>query len=220
MRICSDQPCIVLLTEKDVWIRVNGKEPISLKANHMALLNCENNIIDVSSLNNTLVAHISHDIIKDYLRFLNKDLSQIPVWQRSATPILTLPCLTPDVFRVAAQHSMMPAETESEKERTRALLFTVLSRFLDSKKFLSLMMYMLRNCVSDSVYQIIESDIHKDWNLSMVSAAACPANLLTVRARIRQPAKSSLWRVTPQEAPPRRGEIVNSKPFFRCAARF
>ncbi|WP_229023693.1 hypothetical protein, partial [Escherichia coli] len=21
MRICSDQPCIVLLTEKDVWIR-------------------------------------------------------------------------------------------------------------------------------------------------------------------------------------------------------
>lgn len=70
MRICSDQPCIVLLTEKDVWIRVNGKEPISLKANHMALLNCENNIIDVSSLNNTLVAHISHDIIKDYLRFL------------------------------------------------------------------------------------------------------------------------------------------------------
>ncbi|HGV3854638.1 TPA: hypothetical protein ACNG1O_004375, partial [Escherichia coli] len=24
MRICSDQPCIVLLTEKDVWIRVNG----------------------------------------------------------------------------------------------------------------------------------------------------------------------------------------------------
>ena len=141
--------------------------------NHMALLNCENNIIDVSSLNNTLVAHISHDIIKDYLRFLNKDLSQIPVWQRSATPILTLPCLTPDVFRVAAQHSMMPAETESEKERTRALLFTVLSRFLDSKKFVSLMMYMLRNCVSDSVYQIIESDIHKDWNLSMVASCLC-----------------------------------------------
>lgn len=35
MRICSDQPCIVLLTEKDVWIRVNGKEPISLKANQV-----------------------------------------------------------------------------------------------------------------------------------------------------------------------------------------
>lgn len=37
MRICSDQPCIVLLTEKDVWIRVNGKEPISLKANQVML---------------------------------------------------------------------------------------------------------------------------------------------------------------------------------------
>ncbi len=85
---------------------MNGKEPISLKANHMALLNCENNIIDVSSLNNTLVAHISHDIIKDYLRFLNKDLSQIPVWQRSATPILT-PAM-PDARRLsrcrATQH--------------------------------------------------------------------------------------------------------------------
>jgi AraC family transcriptional activator of adiA len=193
MRICSDQPCIVLLTEKDVWIRVNGKEPISLKANHMALLNCENNIIDVSSLNNTLVAHISHDIIKDYLRFLNKDLSQIPVWQRSATPILTLPCLTPDVFRVAAQHSMMPAETESEKERTRALLFTVLSRFLDSKKFVSLMMYMLRNCVSDSVYQIIESDIHKDWNLSMVASCLCLSpSLLKKKLREEETSYSQL----------------------------
>ncbi len=52
-----------------------GKNLLAFKANHMALLNCENNIIDVSSLNNTLVAHISHDIIKDYLRFLNKDLA-------------------------------------------------------------------------------------------------------------------------------------------------
>ncbi|GIZ59527.1 hypothetical protein ECTHUN299_02330 [Escherichia coli] len=86
MRICSDQPCIVLLTEKDVWIRVNGKEPISLKANHMALLNCENNIIDVSSLNNTLVAHISHDIIKDYLRFLGNDSNLLIVFYVQIMP--------------------------------------------------------------------------------------------------------------------------------------
>lgn len=51
MRICSNEPCIVLLTEKDTWLRVNGKEPISLKANHMAILACENNVIDISSLN-------------------------------------------------------------------------------------------------------------------------------------------------------------------------
>ncbi|MDI8992503.1 hypothetical protein MJI20_29965, partial [Salmonella enterica subsp. enterica serovar Anatum] len=25
MRICSNEPCIVLLTEKDTWLRVNGK---------------------------------------------------------------------------------------------------------------------------------------------------------------------------------------------------
>lgn len=118
----------------------------------MALLNCENNIIDVFFFNNTLVAYISYDIIKDYFWFLNKDFLQILVWQRSATPILTLLCLTLDVFCVAAQHSMMLAETELEKERTRALLFTVLFCFFDSKKFVLLMMYMLRNCVSDSVY--------------------------------------------------------------------
>lgn len=86
MRLCSKEACVVVLTEKDVWLRINGKEAISLKANHMALVACDNNIIDFSSLNNALVVHISRDIIKDYLRFLNKDLSQIPLWQRSASP--------------------------------------------------------------------------------------------------------------------------------------
>lgn len=63
MRICSNEPCIVLLTEKDTWLRVNGKEPINLKANHMAILACENNVIDISSLNSVLVLHstIRHD---------------------------------------------------------------------------------------------------------------------------------------------------------------
>ena len=41
------------------------------------------------------------------------------------------------------------------------------------------MMYMLRNCVSDSVYQIIESDIHKDWNLSMVASCLCLSQIIT-----------------------------------------
>lgn len=94
MRVCSKEACVVVLTEKDVWLRINGKEAISLKANHMALVACDNNIIDFSSLNNALVVHISRDIIKDYLRFLNKDLSQIPLWQRSASPVMTAACLT------------------------------------------------------------------------------------------------------------------------------
>lgn len=75
MRICSNEPCIVLLTEKDTWLRVNGKEPISLKANYMAILACENNVIDISSLNSVLVIQVSRNNIKDYLQFLNKDLT-------------------------------------------------------------------------------------------------------------------------------------------------
>ena len=113
MKLCSKEACVVVLTEKDVWLRINGKEAISLKANHMALVACDNNIIDFSSLNNALVVHISRDIIKDYLRFLNKDLSQIPLWQRSASPVMTSACLTPDVFRVAAQHSVMDTVNEA-----------------------------------------------------------------------------------------------------------
>ncbi len=88
MRICSNEPCIVLLTEKDTWLRVNGKEPISLKANHMAILACENNVIDISSLNSVLVIQVSRNNIKDYLQFLNKDLSHLPVWQRNADPFI------------------------------------------------------------------------------------------------------------------------------------
>ncbi|POT57077.1 AraC family transcriptional regulator [Citrobacter amalonaticus] len=173
MRIYSKEPCIVVLTEKDVWLRVNGKEAINLKANHMALIASENNIIDISSLNNALVAHISRDIIKDYLRFLNKDLSQMPVWQRSASPVLSAFCLTPGVFRVAAEHSITHSQNPGESERTRSLLFTVLSRFLDSKKFIPLLMHMLRNRISDSVYHIIASDIHKAWSLNQVASCLC-----------------------------------------------
>ncbi len=82
----------------------------------------------------------------------------------------------------------MPAENESRKgTNTRIIIHTALSRFLDSKKFLSLMMYMLRNCVSDSVYQIIESDIHKDWNLSMVASCLCLSpSLLKEKAEKRK----------------------------------
>ncbi|APV99178.1 TPA: AraC family transcriptional regulator [Salmonella enterica subsp. enterica serovar Paratyphi A] len=173
MRICSNEPCIVLLTEKDTWLRVNSKEPISLKANHMAILACENNVIDISSLNSVLVIQVSRNNIKDYLQFLNKDLSHLPVWQRNADPLLTATCLTPDIFRVAARYSAMETPDEIVSERTRALLFTVLSRFLDHKKFISLLMHMLRSRISDSVYHIIQSDIHKDWNLSAVASCLC-----------------------------------------------
>lgn len=115
MRICSNEPCIVLLTEKDTWLRVNGKEPISLKANYMAILACENNVIDISSLNSVLVIQVSRNNIKDYLQFLNKDLSHLPVWQRNADPLLTANCLTPDIFRA-------PPATARWKHRMKLLV--------------------------------------------------------------------------------------------------
>lgn len=116
MRICSNEPCIVLLTEKDTWLRVNGKEPISLKANHMAILACENNVIDISSLNSVLVIQVSRNNIKDYLQFLNKDLSHLPVWQRNADPLLTANCLPPREPRqpaAAQKETIAPAVSPS-----------------------------------------------------------------------------------------------------------
>lgn len=103
----------------------------------------------------------------------NKDLSHLPIWQRNADPLLTATCLTPDIFRVAVRYSAMETQDEIAIERTRSLLFTVLSRFLDHKKFISLLMHMLRSRISDSVYHIIQSDIHKDWNLSAVASCLC-----------------------------------------------
>lgn len=50
MKLCSKEACVVVLTEKDVWLRINGKDAISLKANHMALVACDNNIIDLVML--------------------------------------------------------------------------------------------------------------------------------------------------------------------------
>ncbi len=50
MRICSDQPCIVLLTEKDVWIRVNGKEPIREGANKQVISSQADSLIKISRI--------------------------------------------------------------------------------------------------------------------------------------------------------------------------
>ncbi len=74
MKLCSKEACVVVLTEKDVWLRINGKEAISLKANHMALVACDNNIIDFSSLNNALVGNDSNLLIVFYVQIMPDDL--------------------------------------------------------------------------------------------------------------------------------------------------
>lgn len=80
-----------------------------------------------------LVIQVSRNNIKDYLQFLNKDLSHLPVWQRNADPLLTANCLTPDIFRVAARYSAMETPDEIVSERTRALLSPFYPAFLTTK---------------------------------------------------------------------------------------
>ncbi|KAF1371258.1 AraC family transcriptional regulator [Yokenella regensburgei] len=173
MRLCSSAPCVVVLTEKDVDVKINDTTSLILPANHLNVISCNNNIIDFSYLDNALVAHMSRSILNDYLQFLNRDLTQITPWPRQAIPVISRHCRTPDVFREAALHSVLETNEACDIERTRSLLFTVLSIFLESPGFIALIMQMLRNSVKDSVYQIIQSDIHKEWNLSLVASALC-----------------------------------------------
>lgn len=57
-------------------------------------------------------------------------------------------------------------------------------------------------------------------HVNRFSAAAFPANWPIAPAKTPPQAKSSLWRVTRQAARPKPAESVNSRQFFRCAARF
>ncbi|WP_039057563.1 AraC family transcriptional regulator [Enterobacter sp. Bisph1] len=171
MRLCSSEPCVVVLTETDVDIKINDHPPYRLPANYLAIIACNNNAIDFTSLNNSLVAHASREILNDYLQFLNKNLTTITPWSRQAMPLLACPGRTPEVFRQAALQSVMKTKENCEIERTRALLFTVLSNFLEQDGFLALLMHMLRSSVKDRVYQIIQSDINKEWSLSKVASA-------------------------------------------------
>lgn len=173
MRLCSSTPCVVVLTETDVEVKINDSAPLILPANHLHILACNNNVIDFSNLNNALVAHINKSVLNDYLQFLNKNLADITPWPRQAAPVISRKCRTPEVFREGALHSVLETTEKCEIERTRSLLFTILSIFLDSPGFIALLMHMLRCSVKDSVYQIIQSDIHKEWNLSLVASALC-----------------------------------------------
>ncbi|WP_342322099.1 AraC family transcriptional regulator [Kosakonia sp. BYX6] len=171
MRFYSCAPCVVVLTETDVEVKINDTLPLLLPANHLTFLACDNNIIDLSHLNNELVAPISRPVLNDYLQFLKRDLIHIPPWPRLATPVISCFCRTPEVFRQAALHSTLETSESCEIERTRALLFTELSLFLDHPGFIALLIHILRSTVKERVYHIIQNDIHKEWSLSQVASA-------------------------------------------------
>ncbi|EPR3729174.1 DNA-binding transcriptional regulator EnvY, partial [Shigella boydii] len=105
--------------------------------------------------------------------FLNKNLTCVKPWSRLATPVIACHSRTPEVFRLAANHSKQQPSKPCEAELTRALLFTVLSNFLEQSRFIALLMYILRSSVRDSVCRIIQSDIQHYWNLRIVASSLC-----------------------------------------------
>lgn len=169
MRLYSNVPCAVVLTESNTEVLIEDYAPLTVPANHLTLINPRNNV-DFSALNKKLVAHVSSPILNDYLQFLHKDLTNITPWPRRIPPVISCKIRTPDVFRQAALQSTMQPETISETERTRSLLFTVLSCFLEHPGFISLLMLMLRSSVKESVCCIIESCIQKEWSLNQVAS--------------------------------------------------
>lgn len=134
---------------------------------------CNNNVIELSTLNHVLITHINRNIINDYLLFLNKNLTCVKPRSRLATPVIACHSRTPEVFRLAANHSKQQPSRPCEAELTRALLFTVLSNFLEQSRFIALLMYILRSSVRDSVCRIIQSDIQHYWNLRIVASSLC-----------------------------------------------
>lgn len=172
MRFLCDSPCVVTLIEKETVIKINNVS-ILLPKNHLVILPCHGNIIDFPRLNNELIAHISREIINDYLLFINHDLTNVRPWTSETTPILWCYCHSPDVFRQAALDSVIKSRTLSESECTRSLLFNILSSFLEHPRFLGLLMKILRSSVKDSVYLIIQSNMQRKWHLNLLARELC-----------------------------------------------
>lgn len=135
MQLSSSEPCVVILTEKEVEVSVNNHATFTLPKNYLAAFACNNNVIELSTLNHVLITHINRNIINDYLLFLNKNLTCVKPWSRLATPVIACHSRTPEVFRLAANHSKQQPSKPCEAELTRVLLFTVLSNFLEQSRF-------------------------------------------------------------------------------------
>ena len=71
MQLSSSEPCVVILTEKEVEVSVNNHATFTLPKNYLAAFACNNNVIELSTLNHVLITHINRNIINDYLLFLN-----------------------------------------------------------------------------------------------------------------------------------------------------
>ncbi|EHG6163596.1 AraC family transcriptional regulator [Escherichia fergusonii] len=173
MRLSSSTPCVVILTKKKVELKINEHSPMILPENNLTVIACNNNNIEFSSMSNTMVVHISMEVINDYLLFLNKNLTCVKPWPRQKLPLISCHSRTPEVFGLVSYLNQEEKTTPCEIALNRSLLFTVLSNFLEHSGFIALLMYMLRSSVRDSVCRIIQSDIKHYWSLRQIASILC-----------------------------------------------
>lgn len=55
MQLSSSEPCVVILTEKEVEVSVNNHATFTLPKNYLAAFACNNNVIELSTLNHVLI---------------------------------------------------------------------------------------------------------------------------------------------------------------------
>ena len=53
MQLSSSEPCVVILTEKEVEVSVNNHATFTLPKNYLAAFACNNNVIELSTLNSS-----------------------------------------------------------------------------------------------------------------------------------------------------------------------
>lgn len=179
MILYTKKSCAIVLTEKSTKIKVNDLEPITIPENNLVLLSGRDNIC-FSSLNTKLIVYISHDIIVDYLNSIKSDLVGFThrVNKNSFPPVFTCFNQTPEIFKSAAQSSQNEKFEYCELQRTRFLIFSVLSNFLIHSEFLLYLIDINRARVTDSVHHLLNSNLKFNWNLKVVASSLCLSSSL------------------------------------------
>ncbi|EAW7736123.1 AraC family transcriptional regulator [Salmonella enterica] len=179
MILYTKKTCAIVLTEKTTQVKINDLEPITIPENHLVLLSGRDNLY-FSSLNTNLVVHIGHDVILDYLNSIKCDLIGFThrVKRNSLPPIFTCFNKTPEIFRSAALYSQNEIDEFCDSQRTRFLIFSVLSNFLIHSEFILYLIDINRIRVSDNVYHLINSNLKFNWNLNIVAKSLCLSSSL------------------------------------------
>lgn len=179
MILYTNKICAIVLTEKSTKVKINDLDPITIPENHLVLLSGKDNIY-FSSLNTKLVVHIGHDVIVDYLNSIKCDLVEFThrVNRNSFPSVFTCFNKTPEIFKSAAQCSQNETIEFCESQRTRFLLFSVLSNFLIHSEFMLYLIDINRIRISDSVHHLLNSNLKFDWNLNIVAKSLCLSSSL------------------------------------------